>query len=68
MHQIKNLLTAQARNEQVLLEHLGAELQKEFSLSFLMLADADQEVPHADVHEQASDPKQGQTSHLMDFC
>lgn len=68
MNQIKNLLTAGARNEQVLSEHLDAELQKDFSLSFLMFTDADQQVPHTDMREQARDPKRGQASHLIDFC
>jgi len=67
MNQIKNLLTAGARNEQVLSEHSDVELQKDFSLSFLMLAEVDHQVSRRDMHEQARDLKQGHASHLTDF-
>lgn len=49
---MKNLLTAVAGNEQVS-QHLDVELQKDFSLSFLVLGGVDQQVPHMDMHEQA---------------
>lgn len=52
MNQMKNLLTAVAGNEQVS-QHLDVELQKDFSLSFLVLGGVDQQVPHMDMHEQA---------------
>lgn len=46
---LQKLLTAGARNEQVLSDHLAGELQKEFSLSFLILADADHRVSQMDM-------------------
>lgn len=63
---MKNLLTAVAGNEQVS-QHLDVELQKDFSLSFLVLGGVDQQVPHMDMHEQARDPKCGQASHSIVF-
>lgn len=56
MNQIKNLLTARARNEQVSSEHLDVEFQNGFSLSSFML-EIDQQVPHTKMREEAGGTK-----------